>query len=246
MLIKGLLLFGIMIACMATAADFHTMSIKIKNSVDHRRWQNREITDKKRWTISMTLTIISTVMLGVNASLLIVKGLRSLCLFEQLSGISWLVLGICILGPGYKILKAPILEWEKGYWKWIVTIILLILPISASASEMCYQANTETIKHTKTELIGTVQLDPAIEIITTMHIKDKGDVYAFCYINENGNSSYDTVSARKSEITYIDSNPYLEESKVSTIVTATYPNGKVEERVISTDTHYMFYLQEKN
>ena len=230
---------------MATAADFHTMSIKIKNSVDHRRWQNREITDKKRWTISMTLTIISTVMLGVNASLLIVKGLRSLCLFEQLSGISWLVLGICILGPGYKLLN-PVLVWEKGYWKWIITIILVILPISAGAIEMCYQANTETIKHTETELIETRQLDPAIEIITTMHIKGEGDVYAFCYINENGNSSYDTVPARKSEITYIDANTYLEESKVSTIITATYPNGKVEESVISTDMHYVFYRQKEN
>lgn len=246
MLIVGILLFVLMVACMAIATDLHAVSMTVKDSGDYRRWQNREVTDKKRWNISMALTIISTLMLGVNASLLIAKGLRSIGLFEQLSSIGWLVLGCCILRPGYKILKDPILEWEKGYWKWIVTIIIVALPISVGAIEMCYQAKTETIKQTKTEVIETVQLDPDIEIITTMHIKGEGDVYAFCYINENGNSSYDTVPARKSEITYIDANPYLEESKVSTIITAAYPNGKVEERVVYTDMHYMFYCQKEN
>ena len=246
MLIVGIILFVLMIACMAIATNLYQMSMTVKDSGGYRLWQNREITDKRRWNIAISLTIISMVILGVNASLLIVNGLRSVILFEQLSGICWMVLGICILKPGYKILKDPILKYEKDYWTWIVIIILLILPISAGAIEMYYQANTETVKYTKTEVIETVKLDPAIEIITTMYIKGEGDVYAFCYINENGKSAYDTVPARKTEITYIDDNPYLEKNKVSTIITATYPNGKGEERVIFTDTQYLCYRQRKN
>ena len=52
MLIVGILLFVLMVACMAIATDLHKASMTITEYGSYRQWQNREITDKKNIFIS--------------------------------------------------------------------------------------------------------------------------------------------------------------------------------------------------
>lgn len=199
--------------------------------------QSREIKNKKLWNRSMTMTITSTVILGLLASILLVDGLRGRMVFKQVSGIFVVVLAIPVLQLGYMFIREFVLDWEKAFWKRIAIIILLILPISAGTIEILYQSKTETNTHIKIEVLETVQLDPLSEIITCMSIKGKGDVFYFCpQVGEE-----DTVPAKEAKTTFTNSDPYMEKRKLTKVITATYPNGKSEEREIFTETDYMFY-----
>lgn len=203
-------------------------------------WQSREIKNKKLWKNSMTMTITATVILGLLVSTILVDGLRGGMVFSQVSSIPVVALTIPISKLGYNYIREFVLDWEKGNWKRIVTIILLILPISLGTVELLYQSKIETNTQIKIEVLETVQLDPSSEIITCMTIKGKGDVFTFW--PKIGDQ--DTVPAKEAKTTFINSDPYMEKRKLTKVITATYPNGKSEEREVFTETDYMFYAPE--
>lgn len=234
MLIVEIILFLLFVICLITAKEMYQMSVTLKAS---ENWQSREIQNKKLWKTSMTMTITATVILGLLTSVLLVDGLRGGMVFKQVSSIPVVALTIPISKVGYMYIREFVLDWEKGNWKRIVTIILLILPISLGAVELLYQSKIETNTQIKIEVLETVQLDPLSEIITCMSIKGKGDVFYFCpQVGEE-----DTVPAKEAKTTFTNSDPYMEKRKLTKVITATYPNGKSEEREIFTETDYMFY-----
>lgn len=237
MLIVEIILFLLFVICLIIAKEIYQMSVTFKMAENS---QSREIKNKKLWNRPMTMTITSTVILGLLASILLVDGLRGRMVFKQVSGIFVVVLAIPVLQLGYMFIREFVLDWEKAFWKRIAIIILLILPISAGTIEILYQSKTETNTHIKIEVLETVQLDPLSEIITCMSIKGKGDVFYFCpQVGEE-----DTVLAKEAKTTFTNSAPYMEKRRLTTVITATYPNGKSEEREVFTETDYMFYAPE--
>ena len=238
MLILGSILFLLLVICLTTATQMYKKSVTFKDK-EPANWQNRAIKNKKTWNISMTITTISTVILGLLASTILVYGLRTGMVFKQAYSIPVVALAIPISKLGYMYIREFILDWEKGYWKRIAIIILVILPISAGAVELLYQSKIETNIQTKIEVLETVKLEPDCEIITSMNIRGKGKVFAFCDV-----SGYDTVPAEDSKTTFIDSDPYMEKRRLTKVITAIYPNGKIEEREVFTETDYMFYAPE--
>lgn len=244
MLSLAIILSLALVLCLITVKHMYLNSVTFKDK-EPANWQNsvsiiREIKNKKLWNISMAITIISTVIHGFLVSTMVVYGLRTVIVFKQGYGIPVVALTIPISMLGHMFIRAFILEWEKRYWKRIITIILIILPISAGAVELLYQSKIETNTHTKIEVLETVKLEPDCEIITSMTVKGKGKVFAFCDV-----SGYDTVPEEKSKTTFIDSDPYMEKRRLTKVITAIYPNGKIEERELFSETDYMFYAPEE-
>lgn len=231
--------------CLITASHIHKKSVTFIS--EHASWKNREIKNKKQWNIAMVFMMVSAVILGLFAGLLVASGLRETIVFKQVYGIPVVILAIPISMLGYMTIHEVILRWEKKRWRCIAIILLILLPISVGAAELTYQSEIETDTDTKIEVLETVQLDPGTEIITCMNIRWEGPFYVF-WPKDAGKDGVpggeDKVLAEQAIPIFIESDPYMEECKVTTVVTAKYPNGKVEEREVATDTTYMFYAPE--
>ena len=228
------------VICLITASHMHKKSVTFIS--EHASWKNREIKNKKQWNIAMVFTMVSAVILGLFAGLLVASGLRQTIVFKQGYGIPVVILAIPISMLGYMTIHEVILRWEKKSWRCIAIILLILLPISAGAAELSYESKIETDTYTKIEVIETVQLEPGDEIITCMSIRWEGPFYVFW--PKDSHDGEDKVLAEQAIPIFIESDPYMEECKVTTVITAKYPNGKVEEREVDTDTTYMFYAPE--
>lgn len=226
--------------CLITASHMHKKSVTFIS--EYASWKNREIKNKKRWNIAMVITMVSTVILGLLAGLLVATGLRGVIVFKQLNFIILIVLAIPTSMLGYMTIHEVILRWEKKRWRCIAIILLILLHISAGAAELSYESKIKTDTYTKIEVIETVQLEPGDEIITCMSIRWEGPFYVFW--PKDSHDGEDKVLAEQAIPIFIESDPYMEECKVTTVITAKYPNGKVEEREVDTDTTYMFYAPE--
>ena len=234
-------LFVVLLAiCLITASHMHKKSVTFIS--EYASWENREIKNKKQWNNAMVFTMISTVILGVFAGLMVASGLRQTIVFKQGYGIPVAILAIPISMLGYMTIHEVIFRWEKTRWRCIAIILLVVLLISAGAAELSYQSKIETNTYTKIEVIETVQLDPGTEIITCMNIRWEGPFYVFW--PKDSHDGEDKVLAQQAIPIFIESDPYMEECKVTTVISAKYPNGKVEEREVDTDTIYRFYAPE--
>ena len=241
MLIIGVTLFILMTACMVAAEKFN------KTALLNNKECSRIIKETKLLRISSVIETTVEIVFGLFGGLLFVNGIRASALFRQNANSAILIaLAVVILVIGHKFKKRiATLNHNQEHSNFFTALTLFLIVLGVIAVDIHWIDDTVTSEQTIVTAVETVQLDS--EIIPTMCIEGKGEVVAFCFINQDGISDYDTVPANQSHIEYIElTEPYLEKRVKSKVITAIYPDGKVETRVDSTWKEYIFYIQKEN
>lgn len=190
---------------------------------------------------SKLFSIASMIFFGTSAGFMFSYGVEASALFKQ-NNVSalWIALSIITLIIGQKTLK---LITIKNYSPFYYGMMLFLLTLACLVFEVSWGESTKTIEETVVTKIETVQLNS--EIIPNMCIKGEGEVVAYCYVTSDGTGEYDTVPAEQAHIEYVEKGGYMESRVKSKIITAIYPDGKIETRVSSTKQEYVFYIQKE-
>lgn len=245
MLIVGIILSVLLLVSMAITTTLNKKAVIITDR-QNKNERIYEINDEKLWGISIKFSTASVFTLGLLGGLIFINGMSASALFRQ-NGMSAVLIALAVvtLVVGHTILrKITIMNEDQGLWNFYTALLLFMILLGSILVGIELVECTVTSEQTVVTVDETVQLDS--EIIPNMCIKGKGEVVAFCFINQEGTSEYDTVPASQAHITDTESEPYMEHCEYSKIITAVYPNGKVETRVASTWTEYIFYIQKEN
>lgn len=187
---------------------------------------------------SKLFTVASMIFFGISAGFMFAYGFEAKVLFKQnIVAALWIVLSIITIIASQKVLKSI----SNRKYNALQGIVLFLIVLVCIVFESNWYKTTKVIEEDVVTKIQTVQLDS--EIIPNMCIKGEGEVVAFCYVTSDGTGEYDTVPAEQAHIEYVEDGGYMDIQVKSKIITAIYPDGKIETRVSSTKQEYVFYIE---